>query len=69
VKLIVAAFWVEDDDCQKAMDLVTTDPVPGIQGSGAAVSFSEKVAADPEFKHTLARFDLHEAAYWDGVIK
>jgi hypothetical protein len=33
------------------------------------VSFSEKVAADPEFKHTLARFDLHEAAYWDGVIK
>lgn len=62
MKLIVAAFWVHDEDTDEAMKLVVSDPVPGIKGSGAAVSFNQNVAADPDLRRTLRRFDLDEAA-------
>lgn len=65
MQLIVAAFWVHDEDVEDAMRMVTSDPVPGISGSGAAVQFGVKQASDWEFRRTLRRFNLQEAADYE----
>jgi hypothetical protein len=62
VKLIVAAFWCRDEDSDEALDRVTREPIPGIKGSGSAVSFTQTVAADEELRRTLRRLNLTEAA-------
>lgn len=74
MRLVVAAFWVENDhDVPATIWEVLRDALPVcqgqtgirvIEGSGAVVDFTPAQAEQPGLRAALERFRLEEAAWW-----